>query len=86
MGFGHSDCGNMDVKCPLEHLVPSCWLCAVEPLGGGALLQEVHHWAQTLKVYDLSPLPFGSLRSQSGFLLLCPSHHNGPFFRNCNPE
>lgn len=28
---------------------------AMEPLGGGVLLKEVHHWRLTLKVYSLAP-------------------------------
>ena len=33
----------------------------MEPLGGGALLEEVHHWGQALRVGSLAPLPVWSL-------------------------
>lgn len=36
----------------LEHLTPSWWysMKAMQPLGGGALLDQVSHWGQTLRL------------------------------------
>ena len=33
----------------------------MEPLGGGALLKEVHYWRWVLRVYKLTPLLVPSL-------------------------
>lgn len=58
--------GGMKKKCPkahiFEHLAPSWWSClGMESSGGGALLEEMLHWGQTLKVYSLNSLPILSL-------------------------
>ena len=46
-------------------MVPSAWCCeeAIELLGGGALLKEVHHWERGLRIDSLTPFPIllGSL-------------------------
>lgn len=55
----------LDVKCftwvhVSENLSPSggtVWECYGAPLGGGALLEEVHHWGWDLRVYGLVLLP-----------------------------
>ena len=49
----------------------------VDPLGGGALLEEVHHWGQALRVGSLAPpLPVWSLSFVTDrvfFLLSAPT-------------
>lgn len=58
-------CGDLseNILHGLKHLVPS-WQClgeVMQPLGGGALLEELCHYGKALRVHHLTLFPVHAL-------------------------
>lgn len=89
-GFGHSDCGDLNMTCPPEPGYLNTWFRAggnvAEPLARGGLLEEVHPWGWAVRVCGLSLLLVCSL----SFLLWLPTavspHNYGLSLWNHKPK